>query len=99
MADFIVEVLSGNTSTLVSAKNDSIVEVAQGSITSEFTVRDKEIVEVQLNQGLPGLPGPPGADTGVAIDLAMTAHRDSLTPHPTYDDTPDLTLIFQNGLV
>lgn len=99
VADFIVEVLSDQTATVVSATEDSVVEVMQGAVTAQFTVQDKELVEIYLNQGPQGLPGPPGADTGQAITLAMNTHIQSVSPHPIYDDTPDLTLLFQNGIV
>lgn len=32
-------------------------------------------------------------------DAAMSAHVSDTTPHPTYDDLPSLTIIFENGLV
>lgn len=97
--DFIVEVLSGDTATLVSAKTDSIVEVVQGAVTAQFTVKDKEIIEVYLSQGPQGIPGTPGPDTSAAIVQAMSTHVQAINPHPTYDDTPDLTLLFQNGII
>jgi len=33
------------------------------------------------------------------VDDTVTAHAESATPHPVYDDMPSLTLIFDNGLV
>jgi hypothetical protein len=33
------------------------------------------------------------------IDDAVTVHALDPTPHPAYDDLPDLTLIYENGLV
>ena len=47
---------------------------------------------------LPGPPGPPGMAGGESMDLVMTTHIQAPTPHPAYDDTPDLTLLFLNGL-
>lgn len=35
-----------------------------------------------------------GGDGGAAL----AAHVASPTPHPAYDDTPDLAVIFENGL-
>lgn len=46
-------------------------------------------------QGPPGVPGQDGED-GTA---AVVAHIADTTPHPAYDDTPSLTLIFENGLI
>jgi hypothetical protein len=53
---------------------------------------------IQGEQGEQGIQGDPGLDTGAAIELVLGTHIQSPTPHPVYDDTPDLTLIFQNGL-
>ena len=33
------------------------------------------------------------------VDNAITEHVDADLPHPAYDDMPDLTLIFNNGLI
>lgn len=35
----------------------------------------------------------------VSVDTVIAPHVNSATPHPTYDDLPSLTLIFDNGLV
>lgn len=43
---------------------------------------------------LKGPKGDPGQGT---VDL--DAHINSLAPHPVYDDVPDMTLIFENGLI
>jgi len=32
------------------------------------------------------------------VDDTVTAHAESATPHPVYDDGPSLVLIFENGL-
>lgn len=34
-----------------------------------------------------------------AVYDALSAHRNSLTPHPVYDDGPSLTLLYQNAKV
>ena len=55
---------------------------------------------VVVVEGPPGPPGPPGESGDAdAVHAAIDAHRVDLTPHPVYDDTPDLTLIFENGLI
>lgn len=41
-----------------------------------------------------GAKGDPGDGT-----VELQAHIDDTTPHPAYDDQPDLVLIFNNGLV
>lgn len=63
---------------------DSLVEVITESST---------IVEVSTAQ--PGPQGPKGENGDIALD----AHVNDETPHPTYDDIVDLTLLFENGIV
>ena len=47
-----------------------------------------------------GDPGPPGTAADVSvIDDHIAVHAQSATPHPAYDDLPDLVLIFENGLI
>lgn len=50
---------------------------------------------VRVAGGVPGPQGPPGADSGMLLD----EHINDLEPHPTYDDIPSLTLLFENGLI
>ena len=41
-----------------------------------------------------------GVGAAPAASLAMlSAHVDSVAPHPVYDDMVDMRLIFENGLV
>jgi hypothetical protein len=40
-----------------------------------------------------------GEISGAATQTDFLAHINSSTPHPAYDDQPDLSLIFENGLV
>lgn len=61
--------------------------------------------------GVPGLPGPAGAEgpegpigppgdgSGEYLDAAMAAHVDHPTPHPAYDEGPDLILLYLNAKV
>ena len=52
-------------------------------------------------QGPPGVKGDKGdagLDSGVVVEAMMIAHVESPTPHPAYDDMPDLTIHFENGL-
>lgn len=48
-------------------------------------------------QGPTGAPGSGAVDT-VARDM-ISLHLIDTTPHSVYDDMPDLTLIFENGLI
>lgn len=45
--------------------------------------------------GPQGLQGPPGPMDTTAIN----AHIADPTPHPSYDDLPSLTLLFENGII
>lgn len=58
---------------------------------------------IAVVRGPKGDKGDPGLDTGgvfeSAITTAVITHVQSPAPHPAYDDTPDLTLLFQNGLI
>lgn len=49
--------------------------------------------------GVQGLQGPPGQDAETQIDDVMYGHVNDPTPHPAYDDMPDLTVILENGLI
>jgi len=48
--------------------------------------------------GVEGEPGPPGVDAETSVELVMAEHVADDTPHPAYDDMPDLTIHFENGL-
>lgn len=78
-------------------------------LKTAFGVPPEEPVRVIIKDaGPPGPPGPPGSG---AVDLearaaaqaaqdAILAHQNASQPHKAYDqDLPDLTLIFQNGLI
>ena len=42
---------------------------------------------------------PPTGVTPADVTAAIDEHADSLTPHPAYDEIPDLALIFDNHLI
>lgn len=59
-----------------------------------------------VNAGPPGPRGPVGPTgapgSGAIDDYArdiISLHLVDPTPHPAYDDLPDLSLIFENGLI
>lgn len=71
------------------------------SITMAPPVSSSVVVPVA---GPKGDKGDPGSVDDLAaiqgmIDTSVTVHVVAPEPHPAYDDMPDLTLIFQNGLV
>lgn len=53
--------------------------------------------------GPPGPAGPPGESGVGAVDFEardmISLHLIDVTPHPVYDDIPDLVLLFENGLI
>jgi hypothetical protein len=49
--------------------------------------------------GVQGIQGEPGLDSGVVAEAMMIAHVEAPTPHPAYDDMPNLKLLFENGLL
>jgi hypothetical protein len=77
----------------------------------DFTVIDSSPKFFLVSSNQQGAQGPPGPDVDLAYldtiyalksdggTAGLSTHVQSLTPHPTYDDTPDLTLLFQNGIV
>lgn len=48
-------------------------------------------------RGPAGATGTTGAAGGGTVDL--TAHVNSPTPHPAYDDIPDMSLLLENGML
>lgn len=52
---------------------------------------------VRVSGGIRGPAGPPG-DGAAYVTAQILAHSLSLNPHPVYDDMPDLTAYFENGL-
>lgn len=61
--------------------------------TGRFKVGNGGSVWTHLPYFIPIDPNQP------VTDAALLAHIQALTPHPTYDEIPSLTLIFENGLV
>lgn len=49
--------------------------------------------------GVPGPPGPPGDDGAPGDATAVAVHVADPTPHPVYDEGPDLILLYQNAKV
>lgn len=59
------------------------------------------LVPVQGPQGEPGsvVGGISPEAAQELIDTNIDVHVNDTTPHPAYDDTPSLVLLFNNGLV
>ena len=57
--------------------------------TAEVTVRTHTSVGVTVGGS---------GDAKTIVDEAIAAHRVAPAPHPAYDDIPDLTTLFKNGL-
>lgn len=75
---------------------DSIIEI--------FTEMSSPIIEVPIGmrgpQGPEGPIGPVGPQglKGEDADSLVNLHIEDETPHSAYDDMPNLTLLFENGL-
>lgn len=78
-----------------STPSGSIV-IRNGGVT---TTQDRTVTTVAIRtEGIQGAPGAPGDGSEASINL-INSHVASPTPHPSYDDLPSLTLLFENGLV
>ena len=63
------------------------------------TVRDGDRIGVVVRgAGRVNVTVGVSGDVSAVVDAAITQHRLAPTPHPAYDDIPDLTTLFRNGL-
>lgn len=77
--------------------HDDTVLIIEGTGEPEVLhFHNQESVVLLTSTGLPGPPGPPGPAGGEVI---LQQHIENPTPHPAYDDIPDLSLLFDNGLL
>lgn len=81
---------------------DEMIHVV--SKTQTIVLRENQPVQVVKSgpvgpPGLPGPTGPPGEDANTSVATVVASHVASPTPHPAYDDIPDLTLLLENGLL
>lgn len=65
--------------------------------TSAVSVTNSGPVGPRGYQGPTGAPGSGAVDEYARDQISL--HLIDPTPHPTYDDLPDLSLIFENGLI
>ena len=76
---------------------------AETEIPAEGTPAWEAFANLRGPQGEQGPPGVDGAVIGGAspayVDDSIAAHVNAPTPHPAYDDMPDLVLLFENGLL
>lgn len=94
--EFVIHI--GNEDVIV--RMGDIVVPGVRMVKSTFgTVRHVGDIVVPGVRVMGGVPGPPGRDTGAAIEAIMEEHIQSPTPHPAYDDLPAMTLLFENGLI
>lgn len=86
---------------------DSIIEIfteTSSPIIEVFTETSTPIIEVPI--GMRGPRGPEGPEgpigpqglKGEDADDLLNLHIEDGTPHSAYDDMPNLTLLFENGL-
>jgi hypothetical protein len=83
-------------------EDTQVIQVTQS--TQRIVVHSRSSVSV-INAGPIGPPGvmgpqgPPGVDAQTNVETAINSHINSPTPHPVYDDIPDLTILLENGLL
>lgn len=70
-----------------------------GDGQSRWTQLDYFIPEASVLAAIQAALDALGAGGGDIDMVALTAHVNSLTPHPTYDDGPSLELLYQNAKV
>ena len=72
-----------------------VVEVVQAQVqVVEVTSGTVDVVGVAEAVGP---RGPAGSDADATV--LLEAHIVAPEPHPAYDDMPDMTLLFENGLI
>ena len=95
----VVEVTSSTSEVIVTGDSPEVqVLVTEPPEQVEASTVTESVVEVAT----PGPIGPPGPEgpVGPAGDVVgLEDHIQDVTPHPTYDDIPSLTLLFENGLI
>lgn len=76
-----------------------VVDITETStaVTVNQSAVDVAVTETSTSISL-GTSGPQGPK-GDLDTSAINNHIDDTTPHPAYDDTPSLTLLFENGLI
>lgn len=79
------------------------VTAPENQASAEAVAPTTVVVGIPTAVGPPGPAGPPGTpgggEGGGVTPADLTAHINSTTPHPHYDDLPSLALLFENGLV
>lgn len=77
----------------------SVLEVTETKTTVSILETVVQVSVEETNSSiLLGSSGPQGPK-GDLDTAAINAHIANATPHPAYDDTPSLSLVFENGLV
>jgi hypothetical protein len=83
----------------VLSRTQRIVVAPRTSITVKNAARNAHVSVIDAGPiGPPGSEGPPGADADEVVVMMLGAHENSPAPHPAYDDIPDFTILFENGL-
>lgn len=80
------------------SSEEVVTEVGSENIHVEV-----DIAEDPFEVSVEGLPSAQAEIVYVAgegqFEKKLHEHVFNLYPHPTYDDTPDLTTLFENGLI
>ena len=83
---------------------DIVVSIEGTQVKPDEMVNDPQFAAYSIGLDVPTTPGGGPAPASLYalltdVDAKIQAHVDDLTPHPAYDDQPDLVLIFENGLI
>lgn len=101
MSESILEHAIATTSTeRIVVSSQQRIEVRNRTAYVLHTTERVSVIPAgpQGPPGVKGDQGEPGLDSGVVVEAMMIAHVESPTPHPAYDEMPDLTIHFENGL-
>lgn len=99
----MITVENNQPPVVITPDNNPIEIVPQAPVIIEPSPQNALVVTQIPGVGPPGPKGEPGSSGTGAVDHeardAIAVHLIDPTPHPVYDDMPDLTLLFENGLI
>lgn len=97
MAD--IDVHSRTQRIVVSSQQRIVVEDRTATVRNTTIGVQVIPAGAQGPPGVQGIPGPPGNDADTQIEVVMEQHVNAPEPHPVYDDSIDLTILLENGLL
>lgn len=85
--------------TVVITETEDVTNVVVVDLNPDPVSATISETGVQGPPGIQGPPGPEGPEGGTEAMDAISLHLIDETPHPVYDDMPNLVLIFDNHLI